>query len=127
LTFPKVELILPNDGWRGLSRQQRGREQAQLKSSFHHLIMGSSIYQTFLANRELVNAVKSQERRFNEYFRERGLSLESINETKFVQDSPLKGLYLAKCKGNKSWQGLVVGFPGTKKQLATANVSTPYM
>lgn len=30
-------------------------------------------------------------------------------------------------KGNKSWEGLVVGFPGTKKQLSTEFVGTPYI
>jgi len=30
-------------------------------------------------------------------------------------------------QGKKSWEGLVVCFPGTKKDLSTQNVSTPYL
>ena len=36
-------------------------------------------------------------------------------------------LHLCIAKGNKSWQGLVVGFPGDTKDLTTGNVGTPYL
>jgi len=29
------------------------------------------------------------------------------------------------CRGNRSWEGLVVGYPGTKEDLSTENVGTP--
>jgi len=31
------------------------------------------------------------------------------------------------CRGNRSWEGLVVEFPGTKKDLSTRNVGTPFL
>jgi hypothetical protein len=34
-------------------------------------------------------------------------------------------LYIA--NGNKSWQGLVVGFPGNTKDMTTTNVGTPFL
>jgi len=89
--------------------------------------MGRAIYQTMLAKGKLAKDRQSLETCAKKYFGERGLSLKSLNETKCCQISSLNGLFLATCKGNKSWQGLVVGFPGTKEQLGTAAVGTPYM
>ena len=34
-------------------------------------------------------------------------------------------IYIA--RGDRSWEGLVVGFPGTKEQLSTESVGTPYI
>jgi len=39
----------------------------------------------------------------------------------------LTRLDLSIIRGNKSWEGLVVGFPGTKQDLATTSVGTPYL
>jgi hypothetical protein len=39
----------------------------------------------------------------------------------------LSGLRLCIAKGDKSWQGLVVGFPGNTKDMTTTNVGTPYL
>jgi len=41
--------------------------------------------------------------------------------------SSLTCLQLYVAKGHKSWGGLVIGFPGTKEQLSTESVSTPYL
>lgn len=39
----------------------------------------------------------------------------------------LSKLKLSKLLGNRSWEGLVIGFPGTKEDLAIKKVSTPYL
>jgi hypothetical protein len=89
--------------------------------------MGRAMYQTMLAKGKLVKDVRRLRTRAKKYFGERGLSLEPMDEKRISQGPYLNGLYLAICKGNKGWQGLVVGFPGTGRQLATAAVGTPYM
>ena len=91
------------------------------------VIMGRAMYPMMLAKGKLVKDVRRLETRAKKYFSERGLSLESMNRKRIIQGEYLKGLYLAKCKGSKSWQGLVVGFPGSGGQLATAAVGTPYI
>lgn len=39
----------------------------------------------------------------------------------------LTKLPLLLAKGNKSWRGLVLGFPGSKEELSTYSVGTPYL
>lgn len=39
----------------------------------------------------------------------------------------LTNLKLCVIKGNRSWGGLIVGFPGSKKELYTYSVGTPYL
>jgi hypothetical protein len=48
-----------------------------------------------------------------------------INNSSII--GTLSGLRLRIATGNKSWQGLVVGFPGKTKDMTTANVGTPYL
>jgi len=54
---------------------------------------------------------------------------ESEEIKKLIRDSKTQGfmLPLQIYRGNKDWQGLVVGFPGTKDDLRTENVGTPQL
>lgn len=58
------------------------------------------------------------------------LTIEKIPND-LIKTSNISG-YLTKlplfiAKGNKSWQGLVVGFPGDAKDITTRNVGTPFL
>ena len=60
----------------------------------------------------------------------RGMSIEKssdliLKQKKITRYRPKLELYL--CRGNRSWEGLVVGFPGTKEDLLTKNVGTPWL
>jgi len=57
----------------------------------------------------------------------RGMSFENL-PAKILNDSGYRPkLELKLCRGNPNWEGLVVGFPGTKKDLTTQKVGTPYL
>lgn len=65
-----------------------------------------------------------------DFMRSRGMSVdvssELISEQKKASGyRPKLELYL--CQGNRSWEGLVVGFPGTKEDLSIINVGTPWL
>ena len=60
----------------------------------------------------------------------RGMSIEKsaaviLEQKKVTGYRPKLELYM--CRGNRSWEGLVVGFPGTKEDLLTKNVGTPWL
>jgi len=60
----------------------------------------------------------------------RGMSIEKssaviLKQKKITRYRPKLELYM--CRGSRSWEGLVVGFPGTKEDLLTKNVGTPYL
>jgi len=52
-------------------------------------------------------------------------SAEISYQKKITGYRPKLELYM--CRGNRSWEGLVVGFPGTKEDLLTKNVGTPWL
>ena len=60
----------------------------------------------------------------------RGMSIEKspaviLEQKKITGYRPKLELYM--CQGSRSWEGLIVGFPGTKEDLLTKNVETPYL
>lgn len=60
----------------------------------------------------------------------RGMSIEKssaviLEQKKITRYRPKLELYI--CRGSRSWEGFVVGFPGTKEDLLTKNVGTPYL
>ena len=88
-------------------------------------------YYRELSNRKLsyatINAIK-------DYMAGQNMKLEPVPEgllEKKANDQrtthQLTRLDLSIIRGNKSWEGLVVGFPGTKQDLATNSVGTPYL
>jgi len=66
----------------------------------------------------------------SEFMISRGMSIEKssaviLEQKKITRYRPKLELYM--CRGRRSWEGLVVGFPGTKEDLLTKNVGTPYL
>ena len=60
----------------------------------------------------------------------KGMSIEKspseiLKQKRITGYRPKLELYL--CRGNRSWEGLIVGFPGTKEDLTTKNVGTPWL
>jgi len=60
----------------------------------------------------------------------RGMSIEESSsviseQKKIARYRPKLELYM--CRGTRNWEGLVVGFPGTKEDLLTRNVGTPWL
>ncbi len=84
---------------------------------------------------------------YGKLLKERKLSFQSLNKLEgFIKNSGMKieeiqknilreqkitghlrKLNLYFCRGNRSWEGLVVGFPGTIEDLSVKNVGTPYL
>ena len=61
---------------------------------------------------------------------ERGMRVEPFSEELLKQNKVtqhLSKLDLSVCYGNRSWEGLIVGFPGNRRELSTQNVGTPYL
>jgi len=52
-------------------------------------------------------------------------SAEILKQKKITGYRPKLELYM--CHGSRSWEGLIVGFPGTKEDLRTKNVGTPWL
>jgi hypothetical protein len=88
---------------------------------------GRGIYPELLAKGELEEAKKRLRKKAISYFDDRNLKLHDISERECEHVRRLQGLYVAKCEGKKSWEGLVIGFPGTKHQLSTYSFGTPHM
>lgn len=62
--------------------------------------------------------------------RKRGMVLEKLEKDTFKKlqiTGYLSKLELYLCRGIRSWQGIVVGFPGTIYDLTPENVGTPYL
>lgn len=57
----------------------------------------------------------------------RGLSVKKLPAEIVKRIGQKLHLDLRVCRGNKSWEGLVVGFPGTIEDLSTQNVGTPFL
>jgi len=60
----------------------------------------------------------------------RGMTLEKLEKgtlRKLKVSGYLRKLELYKCRGNRSWGGVVVGFPGSIHELTPAYVGTPYL
>jgi len=62
-----------------------------------------------------------------ELMRSRGMSVEKLPAEILKQTGYRPKIEYWVCRGNRSWEGLVVGFPGTKKDLSTKNVGTPFI
>jgi len=64
------------------------------------------------------------------FFDDMKLCLESVPKELLKElgvSSLLNRLELRVCYGNRSWEGLVIGFPGDRKELSTKYVGTPYL
>ena len=59
------------------------------------------------------------------YIEKKGMKVEELPQEILVQTKYRPKLKFWVCRGNKSWEGLVVGFPGTKEDLSTENFGTP--
>ncbi|MDH5768540.1 MAG: hypothetical protein OEZ31_06230 [Nitrospirota bacterium] len=68
--------------------------------------------------------------RLLDFIRKRGMTLEKISKD-LLRELKITGylckLELYKCRGNRSWEGLVVGFPGTIHDLTPEYIGTPYL
>ncbi len=61
---------------------------------------------------------------------DRGMRVEPFSEELLKQykvTKHLSRLDLSICYGSRSWEGLMVGFPGNRRELSTQNVGTPYL
>ena len=84
-------------------------------------------YEKLLIERKL--SYQSLKRLLN-FIKNRGMKIEEIQknilkEQKITKHLSRLNLYL--CRGNRSWEGLVVGFPGTSEDLSVKSVGTPYL
>lgn len=64
------------------------------------------------------------------FLRQKGMHVEKIPKEILTQVEAgriLKGHELSVCYGKSSWEGLIIGFPGTRQELSTQNVGTPYL
>jgi hypothetical protein len=64
------------------------------------------------------------------FMRKRGMVLEKLEKgtlRKLKVSGYLRKLELYKYRGNRSWEGLVVGFPGTLHDLTPEYIGTPYL
>ncbi len=59
--------------------------------------------------------------------RSRSMSVEKLPAEILKQTGYRPKIEFRVCRGNRSWEGLVVAFPGTKKDLSTQNVGTPFL
>ncbi|NOR14435.1 MAG: hypothetical protein GQ544_01890 [Candidatus Aminicenantes bacterium] len=62
--------------------------------------------------------------------KDRGMRVEPFSEELLKQykvTKHLSRLDLSICYRNRSWEGLIVGFPGNRRELSTQNVGTPYL
>jgi hypothetical protein len=84
-------------------------------------------YARKLSRGELEGNRKALIKEATKYFGVRGLKLDQEIVSKCPSAKRIRHLYVAQCTGNRSWQGLVVGFPGSKDDLSTYSVSTPYI
>ncbi|MCK4430264.1 MAG: hypothetical protein KAW19_03080, partial [Candidatus Aminicenantes bacterium] len=73
---------------------------------------------------------KTAVNKITDFMISRGMSIEKssaviLEQKKITGYRPKLELYM--CQGSRSWEGLIVGFPGTKEDLLTKNVETPYL
>ena len=61
------------------------------------------------------------------FIEKRGMSVEKPPDEIVKRIGQKLHLELQVCRGKKSWEGLVVGFPGTIEDLSTQNVGTPFL
>ena len=57
----------------------------------------------------------------------KGMLVEKLPTEILEQDGYRPKLQFWVCRGNPSWEGLIVGFPGNKEDLSIQNVGTPYL
>lgn len=65
-----------------------------------------------------------------DFLKNSGMKIEEIQENLLRKQKitkHLSRLNLYFCRGNRSWEGLIVGFPGTSEDLSVKNVGTPYL
>ena len=64
------------------------------------------------------------------FIKDRGMRIERLPEELLKQNKATKNLTrleLSVCYGNRSWEGLIIGFPGNRQELSTKHVGTPYL
>ncbi|MEA2005726.1 MAG: hypothetical protein U9O50_05650 [Acidobacteriota bacterium] len=62
-----------------------------------------------------------------EFMKDKGMSVEELPDEILKQTGYRPKIEYWVCRGNQNWEGLVVGFPGTKNDLSTRNVGTPFL
>jgi len=62
-----------------------------------------------------------------EFMKDKGMSVERLPAEIFKQTGYRPKIEYWVCRGNQNWEGLVVGFPGTKNDLSTRNVGTAFL
>ena len=64
------------------------------------------------------------------FIRKRGMNLEKLPKD-ILKELKITGylgkLELYKCRGNRNWEGLLVGFPDTIQDLTPEYIKTPYL
>ena len=64
------------------------------------------------------------------FMKDKGMQIEKIPIKPFEEVKArriFKGHEVSVCYGNKSWEGLVIGFPGNRQELSTEKVGTIYL
>lgn len=64
------------------------------------------------------------------FIKKKGMRVETFPQELLKQYNVAKNLTrheLYICSGRRSWEGLIIGFPGTRQQLSTEYVGTPYL
>jgi len=64
------------------------------------------------------------------FFKNNKMRIEKVPKEFFKQkgvNNILTRLKLRVCYGKRSWEGLIIGFPGNRQQLSTKYVGTPYL
>jgi len=66
----------------------------------------------------------------NKFIKDRRMHVKPFSEEllkKFNVTKNLRRHELSICYGNRSWEGLIIGFPGSRRELSSENVETPYL
>jgi len=79
----------------------------------------TSLSKGVLSNKAINNLI--------EFIRSKGMQVEKLDNNILKESGYRPKLDFWVCRGNRSWEGLVVGFPGTKEDLTTKNIGTPYL
>jgi len=61
------------------------------------------------------------------FIESRGMKVEDLPAEILRRARYRSKLKFGVCRGNRSWEGLVVGFPGARQDLSTENVGTPFL
>jgi hypothetical protein len=64
------------------------------------------------------------------FIKSKGMKIDDLPEAMFKErgiPKYFKRFIIKECRGNPSWEGLIVGFPGNIADLSTENVGTPFL